>query len=167
MRPLCFALVLSACGSDPAPSPGADAAPDVAQDAPTDRAEASADATARCSSPGTASNCMCGAAQGRHVCLPGGGYTPCECPDAGGPDVALEDAAAPDAGLPPLDAGPPPDADPCGSPALRECDVNGVSMCVNITGGRRQPDGTTLHCGRCGNTCAAGFGCLGGTCERL
>lgn len=57
--------------------------------------------------------------------------------------------------------------DPCGAPGtLMECDVNGVPMCVNITAGRRQPDGTTLHCGRCNNTCAVGYACLG-ECTRL
>ncbi len=164
MRWVALGMVLSACGADPAPTPGPDAAPDVTQDVAADRAETSADAAPRCSSPGTGSNCMCGAAQGRHICLPGGGYTPCECPDAGGPDAALEDAPAPDAGLPPLDAGPPPDADPCGVPALlRECNVNGVPMCVNLSTGRTL-GGIVYHCGACDVVCAAGERCIGRRC---
>lgn len=78
------------------------------------------------------------------------------------PDAAV-DSARPDVG--PADVAP--DARSCGSAVTVECQINGHAECVNITTGRMQSDGTTLHCGACGVTCASGFACLARVCERL
>ena len=55
----------------------------------------------------------------------------------------------------------------CGVPYILECEVDGSLTCVNITTGRMRSDGTTIHCGACGVTCASGFACLARVCERL
>lgn len=39
-------------------------------------------------------------------------------------------------------------------------------MRVNLQSGVRQPDGTTIHCGACDVSCAAGMFCNGCVCER-
>lgn len=176
--------MLSACGSDPAPVPGADAAPDVAQDVAADRAEASADATPRCSSPGTGSNCMCGAAQGRHICLPGGGYTPCECPDAGTTDAATaEDLPAPDATVDGGCGNTSADLMNCGA-CGRRCEFPNATPTCNAARceigacalGFADCDGTNANgcetdtseaanCGACRNRCPMAGRCSGGRCE--
>lgn len=53
----------------------------------------------------------------------------------------------------------------CGGPPLAECVVEGVPMCVNIRVGRPGPGGTIIHCGMCGNTCAAGQVCSELRCQ--
>ena len=139
---LMLALSLAACGADPSPSPGVDASPDLPQDGAPGILDVSVDASPDLPQADAA----------RDVAQL----------DAGA-DVAVTVDAAPEASAPPdavRDVSADVDAaDPCGSPALRTCDVNGVPMCVNIRLGRVQSDGTTIHCGRCGNTCTAGMIC--------
>ena len=149
---LLLAALLAACSGDSQPPhdvPGVDAAPDVppAMDVPSARDMPAVDRGVE------------DAAAPRDV-----------APDLA-PDVPPEDHvdAAPDV---PPDMPQPVDAapdrpDPCGSPVLRQCDIDGLANCVDIQGGRMRPDGTTLHCGRCGNTCVAGMRCSLGNCITL
>lgn len=85
-------------------------------------------------------------------------------PDAAAPDVAED--AAPDAPSPPdVARDAPPDVVRCGGEFLHECDIDGVVMCVNVSTGRMRSDGTILHCGGCGMTCAAGQLCIERRCR--
>lgn len=79
------------------------------------------------------------------------------------PDAAVE--ASVDAASDANDAAV--DARACVASYVIECEINGHAECVNITTGRMQADGTTLHCGACGVTCAVGFACLARVCEHL
>jgi hypothetical protein len=69
-------------------------------------------------------------------------------PDATGMD-APADAPAPDAMV---------DADPRASEVCRGVNATCDGRRVNVQGGERD-GGITYHCGGCGITCAAGFGC--------
>lgn len=132
---LLFALALAACASDPSPAAAPDASPP----------DAAPDVAVVVDAPVDAA------------------------PDVvevdAGPDVAVVVDAAPEASAPPdaaRDAVADVDAaDPCGSSALRQCEVEGVPMCVNIRTGRARSDGTTIHCGQCGTTCSADMICAG------
>lgn len=140
MRPfaLAFALCLTACGADPSPSAPVDAAPsDVVPDVAPDVAVTDAPADVT--------------------------------PDAAA-DVPQVDATEPDVAVADVTRDAPrdvaPEADPCGSPELRTCDVNGHNECVNIRAGRLL-GGVIVHCGACGVTCAAGEVCAELRCQRL
>lgn len=83
-----------------------------------------------------------------------------------GPEAPGADAPVPEDRAPPEDRPAPadvaPDAPRCPTGPSGDCFGSSVNLQVGI----RQPDGTTLHCGRCGNTCAAGSFCLNCACER-
>jgi len=79
--------------------------------------------------------------------------------DASAPDVV--DAAAPDV----VDA-TAVDADPRQTPECRAVTQTCDGRVVDVQRGERD-GGVTHHCGRCGNTCAAGLGCLTCVCIPL
>jgi hypothetical protein len=138
MRFAALALCLVACSSDPSRAAVTDAAPsDVVLDVAPDVAVPDAPADV---APDAAAD-----------------VAPV---DATAPDVAVADAAR-DV---PRDVAP--EADPCGSPNLRTCDVNGHNECVDIESGRVL-GGVVVHCGACGVTCAAGEVCAELRCQRL
>ena len=160
MRSVLFAFALVACTSTPSP--------------------------ARCVA-GQVSVCPCPGGTGSQACGPDGVFGVCSCadagPDGGAPLDAAPDTQAPDSSAPTeasVDAAPeasvvdvardaaPPDtpvpADAARCPMGLAADCFGTS--VNLQMGLPRPDGTTLHCGACGNTCAAGTFCLMCVCER-
>lgn len=161
VRRFLLALVLFGCASTPSPS--------------------------RCVA-GQVSTCPCpGGGSGSQACGPDGVFGVCSCADAGtdggAPLDAATDTQAPDSSAPAeasIDAAPeasiadvardvaPPDtsapADAARCPFGFTADCFGSS--VNLGTGVRRPDGTTLHCGACGNTCAAGTFCEVCQCVR-
>jgi len=161
MRHLALALVLllAACAADPVIAP-------------------------RDCTPGTTTSCACPGASGVQTCTAAGTVGACVCPDAGGGDaVAVADApavdvvspenrpapvdvvAVADAGTDAVDA-PVVDVDPRQTPECRAVNQTCDGRRVNVQTGERD-GGVTYHCGRCGNTCAAGFGCLTCVCIPL
>lgn len=134
---LALCLALAACGSDPTSTPDASQPSDVAPDV----------VTADTSMPDVAA-----VVDAVDVAVEA------SAADAGNDTVAVVDAS-------PVDVAP--DARSCGSAITVECQINGHFECVNITTGRVQADGTTLHCGACGVTCSMGYACLARVCERL
>lgn len=164
-------LILTACSSETPVPPSADAAMD----------------SNLCATEGQPCGCRIGPSsiQGTLRCVGGGLVCECASIDAGATDaqdVASEPTADVARDATPLtdtfaqDAGDTPPAedrpaiadrpDPCGSPILRECNVNGVPMCVNISAGR-MIGGVVVHCGMCDVTCAAGEVCFELRCQRL
>lgn len=77
-----------------------------------------------------------------------------------GPEASALDAPAPEDRSAPADV--VPDAPRCPVGPSGNC----AGLAVAFTVGVRQPDGTTLHCGRCDNTCAAGSFCEVCQCVR-
>lgn len=156
MRSALFVLALVACSSNPPP---ADASPPV-------------DAAAMVCTPGAQVACACvGGGQGAQRCtVDGRSLGACECPDAAvvldAPLVDVQpEATAPDVSVPedrPASVDVAPDAPRCPLGFTADC----FGSSVNLGTGVRQPDGTTLHCGRCGNTCAAGSFCEVCQCVR-
>lgn len=139
----------------------------------------------RCT-PNAVVACTCaGGGAGSQTCSSAGdGYSVCACPDAAAPaDVA--DAGSPPADRPAgmdvvtapdvVDAGPAsdvvdvaaaPDVDPRQTPECRAVNQTCDGRRVNVQGGETD-GGITYHCGRCGNTCPVGYGCLTCVCVRL
>ena len=151
MRPLVLALLLAACASDPTAAAPHDAMPiDVTPDVASVVDVAAVDVPAMDT--------------GVDVAVADAGV-----------DVAAVDVRAQDAGLDvavvdvaaDVARDVAPDAVTCGVPYILECLIDGVPNCVNITGGRVQPDGTTLHCGACGVTCRVGQVCSSLRCQTL
>lgn len=163
MRHLALALaLLAACAADPVLPP-------------------------RDCTPGQTSACACaGGATGVQTCGASGALGACVCPDGGGAadvvdasspvDVvaapedrpAAVDTGAPDvaSGVDVVDAGVATDVDPRHTPECRAVIQTCDGRTVDVQ--RGEPDGgVTHHCGRCGNTCPAGFGCLTCVCIRL
>jgi len=161
MRSVLFAFALVACASTPSPS--------------------------RCVA-GQVSACPCpGGESGSQACGPDGVFGVCSCSDAGidGGADAAPDTQAPDSSAPTeasVDAAPeasaadvardaaPPDTPVDGIGVSMRCPFGVAADCfgssVNLQVGVRRPDGTTLHCGACGNTCAAGTFCEVCQCVR-
>lgn len=77
-----------------------------------------------------------------------------------GPEASVPDAPAQDDRSALADV--VPDVSRCPTGPSGDCFGSSVNLQVGI----RQPDGTTLHCGRCGNTCGVGSVCLVCVCER-
>ena len=141
----------------------------------------------RCTPNATAA-CVCpGGGTSTQVCSSdGSGYSLCLCDvrdasvdvvEASSPadapavedrPAALDAVAAPDvvAGPDVVDAGAPVDVDPRQTPECRAVNQTCDGRRVNVQGGETD-GGITYHCGRCGNTCPAGFGCLTCVCTRL
>ena len=143
MRFTLICLSLAACGGDPSPAAGPDAARDVlGLEVAVDDAVAVVDVP-----PVDA---------------------PIDAAEEARVDVVAVVDVAPDSPAPvdaPRDVAA--EADECGGGVLRRCVVEGVPMCVNITGGRPGAGGTIIHCGLCNNTCAAGDVCSERRCQRL
>lgn len=139
MRQLAFAVLVIACSSE-SPSPfdaAADSPPDLC--ACIDTGPATADAAADVPAADASMSADAPA------------------------DVLLEASTdtAPDA---------PSDSPVDGIGVSMRCPFGVAADCfgtsVNLQVGVRRPDGTTLHCGACGNTCAAGSFCEVCQCVR-
>lgn len=145
------------------------------------------DPPTRCT-PGAQVTCPCpGGGSGAQVCAASGdGYGTCSCgaADAGGADVVtVGDAPTVDV-VAPADRPAPPDVvavgdavadvvdastadvDPRQTPECRAVTQTCDGRTVDVQRGERD-GGVTYHCGRCGNTCATGFGCLTCVCIPL
>ena len=136
MRFAFVALALVACGSDPPPPP-ADAAPDAPD--------------------------VC-------ACVDTGPLVDV-VPDAPKVDVPAPPDAATDALVDATleaSADTPSATDVTGDAPRCPSGLTGTcgGRSINFQMGFPQSDGTTLHCGRCGNTCASGTFCLMCVCER-
>lgn len=136
-------------------------------------------ADAACSPGMFLNRCMCGAEfTGSVSCLQSGyGTTGCVCPDASAPADASDDAStdAPssaDAATAdvPLEAATDTPSAPDVTGDAPRCPSGITGTCggrsVDFQTGLRQSDGSTLHCGRCGNTCAVGSFCEVCVCTR-
>lgn len=152
-------LLLAACAADPVIAP-------------------------RDCTPGTTTSCACPGASGVQTCTAAGTVGACVCPDGGGADVVtVGDAPTVDV-VAPADRPAPPDVvavgdavadvvdastadvDPRQTPECRAVTQTCDGRTVDVQRGERD-GGVTYHCGRCGNTCAAGFGCLTCVCIPL
>jgi hypothetical protein len=179
LRPVCIAIVLMACGSEP-PTPPTD----VPMDNP-------------CATAGPPCGCRTGptVTQGVLACV--GGSLVCECvaPDTGVPDVGPPDVVAPmDSGVaedritsvdvavdvPPSGDREQNDAGPCARCAFpnarTNCSDAGVCSLVGCLDGFGDCDGRNENgcerslneaasCGTCGNSCPSGVACVDGRCD--